>query len=158
MGARLLPKSFGENVKIAVTLDDIHGHDSGENPITRAIRRATGQTWIVFGGTTAYLRSEPYRSVALPYEVFEQWQVHQNTGVWHPFEFDINIEPRWQTVRKQSTRRNQDRRARERRKQPRFGFDRRLHDRRQNDRRHGDRRAGSSLTQHSPTAGQALKN
>ncbi|HEX8834948.1 MAG TPA: hypothetical protein VF719_12140 [Abditibacteriaceae bacterium] len=142
-------------MKIRVTRDDIRGgsgpvvggyasgaYSSGrtgiDNPITRAIRRVTGQTWVIFGGNTAYYRTCPYRTLSLPYEVHQQWQIYQKTGVWHPFEFEIDMEF---TVQKPRTPIG-DRRRRERRKAARFAWDRRHGDRRGDQRRDHDRRVG----------------
>ena len=122
-------------MKVSVTKDDIRGARAHalENPITRAIRRATGQTWIVFNGTTAYLRTQPFGSVSLPYEVFQQWQRHYVTGSWQTFDFEFDY-----ILRRES--RISDRRRRLRRAAPRGGWDRRRNEQRRVDRRKGDRR------------------
>ena len=122
-------------MKISVTRDDIRGARAHalENPVTRAIRRMTGQTWVVFNGTTAYLRTQPFGSVSLPYEVFQQWQRHYVTGSWQTFDFEFDFVLRREV-------RVSDRRRRPRRLAPRGGWDRRRQEQRSADRRRGDRR------------------
>jgi hypothetical protein len=125
-------------MKITVTQDDIQGfsHAGADNPITRAMRRATGRSWVVFGGSTAFLRAEPYHTIALPYAVYAHWKLHQSTGAWKPFEFEVDLRL------PEHPRRSGDRRRQLRRAEVRAGSDRRRSDRRATERRSAERRAG----------------
>lgn len=107
---------------IQVTPDDIHsdGRHTTDNPITRALRRTTGQTWIIVEGSMAYLLTAPHRAVALPYHVYTRWREYQALGTMEPFEFEFASE----TMVLQDYRRG----------------DRRQNDRRQQERRHNERR------------------
>lgn len=140
-----LEKKSLKTVTVQVTREDIQEaaqHAGGDNPITRAMRRALGQTWVVFGGTTAYLRSQPQQSISLPHEVFTYWELHRTTGIWTPFSFEIDLETNIENIDARIARNRQgtDRRQRERRESPRFGFDRRSRERRVADRRIAPRR------------------
>lgn len=139
-----LEKKSLETVTVHVTFDDIQeaAQHIGDNPITRAMRRELGQTWVVFGGTTAYLRSRPQQSISLPHAVFTSWEMHRTTGVWTPFSFEIDLETNVENIDTRIGRNRQgaDRRQRDRRESPRFGFDRRSRERRVADRRVGPRR------------------
>jgi hypothetical protein len=123
------------NMLISVTSEDIRGagRTPADNPVTRAIRRYTGETWVVFGGSTAYYRNLPYRTLALPPVVHDQWQLSQKTAVWKTFEFELDFSP-------PPEKSEAERRRFERRKSPRFGFDRRRSDRRNRERRRKERR------------------
>jgi len=118
-------------VLIRITDKDIEGAGQHplENPITRAISRLTGQTWVVFEGRSAHQLQSPYRALALPYDVYLLWQRYQTSGAMEPFEFDLNVE---NAPVRQERRDRSDRR----------GSDRRRGDRRRNERRNsrGDRR------------------
>lgn len=116
---------------VEVTREDIvrSGRSGGDNPIARALFRATGQAWVIFGGSMAYSRSSPHHALALPYEVHQGWRA----WMWQPFSFEVQwVHP--------PARAEQERRARQRRALPRFGFDRRARDRRSRERRHCHRR------------------
>jgi hypothetical protein len=111
-------------VKIQVTTEDLQsaGKHATDNPISRALRRVTGQTWVIAEGSTAFLLTAPYRAVSLPYPVYNCWRQFQAQGRLEPFEFEFAADlPLIRAER---------------------GSDRRGGDRRQNDRRSGDRRSG----------------
>jgi hypothetical protein len=124
-------------MNVQVTLEDIvrAGRSGGDNPISRALLRATGQAWVVFGGSMAYSRTSPHHSHALPFEVSQKWRAWH----WEPFEFEVQ----WHHIGP-ATR--SERRSRQRRSAPRFGFDRRARDRRARNRRRTERRTTHSHT------------
>ncbi|HEX8551657.1 MAG TPA: hypothetical protein VF681_08900 [Abditibacteriaceae bacterium] len=117
---------------VEVTREDIvrSGRSGGDNPIARALFRATGQAWVVFGGSMAYSRTSPHHALALPFEVHQYWRA----WLWQPFSFEVQwLHP--------PVRAELERRARQRRASPRFGFDRRARDRRNRERRYRHRRS-----------------
>lgn len=123
-----VPKSFGMNVE--VTAQDIRsgGRGTVDNPITRALTRATGTKWCIFQGNIAYGLTPPHRSLPLPAEVCSRWQNYQNWGYLEPFAFDLGLDSdtRPAGLSAQERRNRSDRR----------GPDRREGERRTTDRRH----------------------
>lgn len=116
---------------VRVTNEDIFkaGRSGGDNPVSRALLRATGQAWVVFGGSMAYSRNSPHHVLLLPYEVSQHWRA----WTWEPFEFEVHSNHLGAKPRT-------DKRQRQRRAHPRFGHDRRARERRAQNRRRGDRR------------------
>ena len=119
---------------VQVTKEDIArgGRSGGDNPISHGLMRATGQAWVVFGGSIAYSRSAPHRALALPFEVLQSWRA----WMWQPFEFQVE----WAHSSSSKSEERRERRQIQRRAAPRFGFDRRARDRRNTDRRRQNRR------------------
>ena len=102
---------------IQVIPEDIqpNGKHATDNPITKAIRRTTGQTWIIVEGSMAYLLTAPHRAVALPYYVYTRWRQFQTLGTIKPFEFEFATEAMVLQDYRRSDRRSNDRRQAERR-------------------------------------------
>lgn len=80
-------------MRIRVTPQDIAGagRDVLDNPLTRAVRRVTGQPWLVFICHKALEMTAPFRSVNLPPEAARACEHHHRTGAMQPFEFDLDI-------------------------------------------------------------------
>lgn len=78
---------------IEVTPEDITqaGQKAVDNPITRALHRATHEQWVIFDGHTAYEITPPYYSVTLPKIVTQHWQTYRTSGIMQPFSFEINF-------------------------------------------------------------------
>jgi len=96
------------------------GRTATDNPITRALRRATGTKWCIFQGNTAYALTPPHRSLSLPDIVREHWEQYQDSGRMQPFEFDLagqGLAPAPHPIqeRRRNDRREHERRVRERR-------------------------------------------
>jgi len=77
-------------VKVCVVEQDIQGSERRglDNPVARAIQRAVGGRWYVFG-PLAYELTSPYRAASLSDEACLAGQEHQVTGAIQPFEFDL---------------------------------------------------------------------
>lgn len=82
-------------MKIHVTVDDIRGAGKGllNSPLTRAVQRILGKSWVVFMCTRAMEMAPPYRFVSLPAKATQRCQEHQRTGEIQPFDFDMDYEP-----------------------------------------------------------------
>lgn len=102
---------------IQVTSEDIqsNGKHATDNPISRALRRITGQTWIIVEGSMAYLLTAPHRAVSLPYHVFTRWREYQALGTMEPFKFEFATETHVLQDYRRGDRRQDDRRQTERR-------------------------------------------
>ncbi len=71
---------------IAESRDDLEN-----NPISRALRRATGQTFRVFPGGVVFQVQSPYRTLFLPLQTCRQWMEYQQHGTLQPLAFEIDI-------------------------------------------------------------------
>ena len=125
---------------VRVTHEDIHkaGRSGGDNPVSHALMRATGEAWVVFGGSMAYSRTSPQHALTLPYEVSQRWRL----WAWEPFEFEVH----WHRLGVQP---HSDKRQHQRRRHPRFGHDRRARDRRGRNRRRNERRSSGGTANNS---------
>jgi len=104
-------------LKIQVTVEDFQsdGKHATDNPISKALRRVTGQTWVVSEGNTAYPLTAPYRAVSLPYPAYRGWREFQAFGLMEPFEFELPADAPSFKAERRGDRRAEDRRSADRR-------------------------------------------
>ena len=81
-------------MKIRVTMEDIRGgsRDILNSPLTRAMQRIAGKSWVVFMCARAMETAAPYRHVPLPPEASRHCEEHRRTGQMEPFEFELPID------------------------------------------------------------------
>jgi hypothetical protein len=77
-----------------VTREDIRdaSRDILHSPLTRAVQRMLGKSWIVFMCTRAIETIAPYRFVLLPDEAMRHCEQHVRSGEMEPFEFELPVE------------------------------------------------------------------
>ena len=67
------------------------GRGLGNNPLSRAVRRTTGQKWAVVGGRVACRLTRPRCIRLLPYGVTVRWKTYRCLGLMQPFEFELDV-------------------------------------------------------------------
>ncbi len=74
---------------ITVCDDDIAQSAAGviDNPIARALTRATGSRWKVWDGRVAQEMQAPHRVIALPSQVHAAWDQSTTASQFRPFSF-----------------------------------------------------------------------
>jgi len=77
-----------------LTSDDIDsgGGSAIDNPLARALQRATGRLWFVWESNIAYEMRPPYRNVPLPASLSGLLHRYLNTGLMKPLEFEIELD------------------------------------------------------------------
>ena len=81
-------------MQVQVTRADIEGsiHDLENNPISRALLRATGQEWHVYPGGVVFQVKSPYRTLFLPMPACRDWMRYQQHGVLEPLQFELDLQ------------------------------------------------------------------
>ena len=78
---------------ITICEEDISQSASGiiDNPVARALGRATGARWKVWDGRVAQEMHAPHRVVALPRQVHSAWDEGAEANQFQPFSFDLEF-------------------------------------------------------------------
>ena len=81
-------------IRVMVTEVDIQGagRNGTDNPIARALCRATGQPWDIWLTSHAFELAPPFRCVILPGEIFKINRVYHYSGMMWPFEFEFDLD------------------------------------------------------------------
>jgi hypothetical protein len=80
-------------ITIKVTEEDIQQSGRGlhNNPLTRAVQRATRQKWVVLRGRIACRLGWSRCLCLLPYGVAARWKTYRYLRSMQPFEFDLEV-------------------------------------------------------------------
>lgn len=80
-------------MQITVTPEDIEAvrGQTGQDPITHALQRATGSCWRLSKFDIAVELAKPFRCCLLDKGVYQRWQQYIKIGVIEPFTFQAAV-------------------------------------------------------------------